>query len=63
MLLDIFIQQFVWRFQPISQEVFQKGYGEAISGLSQTRSAEKKGVDSPTQKIFPDPQLKGTTRY
>ena len=38
MSFDITIQQFVWRFQPISQEEFQKGYREAISAVGQTRS-------------------------
>jgi len=46
MSFDIFIQQPVWRLQPISPEVFQKGYREAIS----------------TQKIFPDPLLQAIPR-
>ena len=62
MLLDIFIQQPVWQFQPISQEVFQKGYREAISALSKTCSVEKKDVDS-LKKIFLDPQLQAATRF
>jgi hypothetical protein len=63
MSFDIPIQQFVWRFQPISQEVFQKGYREAISAVSQTRSIEKKDADSPTLKIFPDPLLQAIPRF
>jgi hypothetical protein len=62
MFFDIFIQQSVWRFQPISQEVFQEGYREAITAVSQTRSVRKKDVDSPTLKIFPDPLLQAIPR-
>jgi hypothetical protein len=62
MSFDIFIQQSVWRFQPIAQEVFQKGYREAISAVSQTRSVEEKDVDLPTLKIFPDPLLQAIPR-
>jgi hypothetical protein len=62
MFFDIFIQQSVWRFQPISQEVFQKGYREAITAVSQTRPVQKKDVDSPTLKIFPDPLLQAIPR-
>jgi hypothetical protein len=51
MFFDEFIQQFVWRSQPISQE----GYGEAISAASETRLADKQDVDSPSLKIFPHP--------
>jgi hypothetical protein len=57
MFFDEFIQQFVWRLQPISQEVFHKGYGEAISAASETRLVEKEDVDSPSLKIFPHPLL------
>jgi hypothetical protein len=62
MFFDIFIQQSVWQFQPISQEVFQKGYREAITAVSQTRPVQKKDVDSPTLKIFPDPLLQAIPR-
>ena len=56
MFFDICIQQFVWRFQPIRQEVFQKGYGETISAVRQMDSVgQNESVCSPTQKIFLNP--------
>jgi hypothetical protein len=55
MLFDVFVQQVVWRSQPISQKVFHKGYGEAISAASEIRLVEQEEVDSPSLKIFPHP--------
>lgn len=57
MLFYVFIEQSVWRSQPIEQQVFQKGHGEAISVVGQALSVKKKELNSPAQKIFPETLL------
>ena len=62
-LFDVlFIQQFVWRLQPISQEVFHKGYGEAIPAASETRLVEKGGCRLTVPEDIPASVFVGDSR-